>query len=48
MAKQWSTPPEMQIDPKKKYKAHTSDLHPYYRLIWWILRVILLFQLLEN
>lgn len=22
MAKQWSTPPEMQIDPKKKYKAH--------------------------
>ena len=21
MAKQWSTPPEMQIDPKKKYKA---------------------------
>ena len=22
MAKQWSKPPEMQIDPKKKYKAH--------------------------
>ena len=22
MAKQWSTPPEMGIDPKKKYKAH--------------------------
>ena len=22
MAKQWSTPPAMQIDPKKKYKAH--------------------------
>lgn len=22
MSKQWSTPPEMQIDPKKKYKAH--------------------------
>jgi cyclophilin family peptidyl-prolyl cis-trans isomerase len=22
MAKQWSTPPSMQIDPKKKYKAH--------------------------
>jgi len=22
MAKQWSTPPEMQIDPNKKYKAH--------------------------
>jgi cyclophilin family peptidyl-prolyl cis-trans isomerase len=22
MAKQWSTPPEMQIDPKKKYNAH--------------------------
>ena len=22
MAKQWNTPPEMQIDPKKKYKAH--------------------------
>ncbi len=22
MAKQWKTPPEMQIDPKKKYKAH--------------------------
>ena len=22
MAKQWTTPPEMQIDPKKKYKAH--------------------------
>jgi cyclophilin family peptidyl-prolyl cis-trans isomerase len=22
MAKQWSTPPVMQIDPKKKYKAH--------------------------
>jgi cyclophilin family peptidyl-prolyl cis-trans isomerase len=22
MAKQWSTPPEMQIDPKKQYKAH--------------------------
>lgn len=21
MAKQWNTPPEMQIDPKKKYKA---------------------------
>ncbi len=22
MAKQWNKPPEMQIDPKKKYKAH--------------------------
>ena len=22
MAKQWNTPPAMQIDPKKKYKAH--------------------------
>ena len=22
MAKQWSTPPAMQIDPKKKYRAH--------------------------
>ena len=22
MAKQWTTPPAMQIDPKKKYKAH--------------------------
>ncbi len=22
MPKQWSTPPEMQIDPKKKYRAH--------------------------
>ena len=22
MAKQWTTPPEMKIDPKKKYKAH--------------------------
>ena len=22
MAKQWSTPPTMQIDPKKKYRAH--------------------------
>lgn len=22
MAKQWSTPPEMQIDPEKKYRAH--------------------------
>src|SRR5512145_49119 len=22
MAKQWSKPPDMQIDPKKKYKAH--------------------------
>ena len=22
MTKQWKTPPEMQIDPKKKYKAH--------------------------
>jgi len=22
MAKQWSTPPAMGIDPKKKYKAH--------------------------
>jgi cyclophilin family peptidyl-prolyl cis-trans isomerase len=22
MAKQWTTPPEMQIDPKKQYKAH--------------------------
>jgi cyclophilin family peptidyl-prolyl cis-trans isomerase len=22
MAKQWNTPPEMQVDPKKKYKAH--------------------------
>ncbi len=22
MAKQWKTPPEMQIDPKNKYKAH--------------------------
>ena len=22
MAKQWKNPPEMQIDPKKKYKAH--------------------------
>ena len=22
MAKQWSSPPEMQIDPSKKYKAH--------------------------
>jgi cyclophilin family peptidyl-prolyl cis-trans isomerase len=22
MAKQWSKPPEMQIDPKKKYRAH--------------------------
>jgi cyclophilin family peptidyl-prolyl cis-trans isomerase len=22
MAKQWSTPPALQIDPKKKYKAH--------------------------
>jgi hypothetical protein len=22
MPKQWSTPPAMQIDPKKKYKAH--------------------------
>jgi peptidyl-prolyl cis-trans isomerase B (cyclophilin B) len=22
MAKQWSTPPEMQIDPKKNYRAH--------------------------
>lgn len=22
MVKQWSTPPEMQIDPKKKYRAH--------------------------
>src|ERR671910_40322 len=22
MAKQWSKPPEMQIDPKRKYKAH--------------------------
>jgi cyclophilin family peptidyl-prolyl cis-trans isomerase len=22
MAKQWKTPPEMSIDPKKKYKAH--------------------------
>ncbi|MEO5888346.1 MAG: peptidylprolyl isomerase [Anaerolineales bacterium] len=22
MTKQWNTPPEMQIDPKKKYKAH--------------------------
>ena len=22
MTKQWSTPPEMQIDPNKKYKAH--------------------------
>ena len=22
MAKQWSTPPAMQIDPKKQYKAH--------------------------
>ena len=22
MAKQWNKPPEMQIDPKKQYKAH--------------------------
>ena len=22
MPKQWSTPPAMQIDPKKKYRAH--------------------------
>ena len=22
MAKQWTTPPAMQIDPKKQYKAH--------------------------
>jgi cyclophilin family peptidyl-prolyl cis-trans isomerase len=24
MAKQWSTPPALQIDPKKKYKAHVE------------------------
>jgi cyclophilin family peptidyl-prolyl cis-trans isomerase len=24
MPKQWKTPPEMQIDPKKKYKAHVE------------------------
>jgi len=24
MAKQWSTPPAIQIDPKKKYKAHMA------------------------